>query len=122
MVASDAAGNVTTVTRTVQVDRTLYVSTFGNTNPAGLNGTGSRNDILRFNGSWFRFKYMAMQPFPLPVGVQVDGISRESDTVFYVSLADDLATGTGLSDFKLWNTATNAVFPSGTVVQDEDIL
>jgi hypothetical protein len=88
----------------------LYFSTTGNTNPAGVGGTADDADIYFFNTSTTSFSRsidVTAISNPLPTGANVDGFKRVNATQFYMSF-----TG----------TVTIALPGPDLTVQDEDVV
>jgi len=104
--AKDAAGNWGANSTTVLViAKSLYFSTFGNTNPPNIAGTADDADIYFWNGSAFsRVIDVTTAPYSLPSGANVDGFDRVDATHFYMSFTADTA------------------LPGIGTVQDEDVV
>lgn len=110
--AKDAAGNwnntLPYASTVLVINRSLYFSTSGNTNPPGVAGTADDADIYLYNGSVFsRATDVTAITNPLPSGANVDGFDRVDATHFYMSF-----TG-----------ATTIVLPGPDLTaEDEDIV
>lgn len=102
----DVAGNWSTnASTTFSVVRSLYFSTFGNTNPPGVAGTADDADVYRWAGSPFtRFVDVTAVVNPVPATANVDGLKVDTASHFWVSFAD------------------NTTLPVLGAVQDEDIV
>jgi hypothetical protein len=85
--AKDAAGNWGATSTTVLViNKSLYFSTAGNTNPPTVGGTADDADIYLWNGAAFsRAIDVTAVPYSLPSGANADGFDRVDATHFYMS-------------------------------------
>ncbi|CAN5455203.1 hypothetical protein BH10ACT6_BH10ACT6_13840 [soil metagenome] len=85
----DAAGNWSVTSSVVlQVRGPLSFSTFGNSLPAGVNGTADDADVYGWNGTVFsRVVDASAAPYGLPSSANVDGFDRVDATHFYVSFS-----------------------------------
>ncbi|MFN8465932.1 MAG: hypothetical protein U0X20_10290 [Caldilineaceae bacterium] len=82
----------------------FYFSTFGNSNPPGVNGTADDADIYFYNAAFSRAVDVTGITNPVPASANVDGLVRVDNTHFYLSFAD------------------NVTLPGVGTVQDEDIV
>ena len=102
--AKDAAGNWGDMSTTIlTIQKWLYLSTVGSTNPPGVSGTADDSDILLWNGTAYS-RLVDATTIGIPSNANVDGFDRVDDTHFYLSFSGD-TTITGLGS-----------------VQDEDIV
>jgi len=107
--AKDAAGNwnnsLPYASTVLVINKSLYFSTLGNTNPPGVGGTADAADIYLWNGTAFsRVLDASGTPYSLPGGTNVDGFDRVDATHFYMSFSAD------------------TTLPVIGAVQDEDIV
>ena len=77
------------ISTTLLVQRPLYLSTFGNTNPPGVGGTADDADIYSWDAvaapTYSRSIDVTAAPYSLPTGANVDGFDRVDATHFYMS-------------------------------------
>lgn len=88
----DGAGNIASATTTLVVTRPLRLSTVGNTNPPGVNGTADDADIYSWSGTAFsRTLDLSAAPYSVPLTANVDGYVNAPavGTAFCVSFAAD---------------------------------
>ena len=108
--AKDAAGNWSTFATTILViNKSLYFSTAGTTNPPGVGGTADDADIYLWNGiAYSRVIDASTPPYSIPASggnnANVDGFERVDLTHFYMSFS-----------------GTTSLPGIGTV-QDEDVV
>jgi hypothetical protein len=120
--AQDASGNWGAMsTGSLVIEKSLYFSTFGNTNPPGVGGTADDADIYLWNGSAFsRVVDASAAPYSLPSGANVDGFDRVDATHFYMSFSANSTTVPGLGtvadeDVVYYNNGTWSLFFDGSV-------
>ena len=119
--AKDAAGNWGTTSSTVLViAKTLYFSTFGNSNPPGVGGTADDADIYFWNGTAFS-RVIDASTIGVPASgnaANVDGFDRIDANHFYVSFSGDVSLpGIGTvqdEDIVYYNAGTWSVYFDGT--------
>lgn len=107
--ARDASGNwnntLPYASTVLTINRSLYFSTLGNTNPPGVAGTADDADIYLYNGTAFsRSIDVTAITNPLPSGANVDGFDRVDATHFYMSFNGSVT------------------LPGPLAVQDEDVV
>ena len=106
--AKDAAGNWGTTSTTILViNKSLYFSTVGNTNPPGVGGSADDADIYFWNGTAYS-RVLDASNLGIPASggnnANVDGFDRVDANHFYMSFSG------------------NTVLPVIGTVQDEDIV
>ncbi|MDO8361410.1 MAG: Ig-like domain-containing protein, partial [Actinomycetota bacterium] len=116
--ARDNAGNWSTISSAAfTVNRTLYFSTAGSSNPPGVAGTADDSDIYQANGATFS-RQVDLSTLGVPTSANVDGLKRVSNTDFYVSFADNTTiTGFGTvqdEDIVRYNAGVWSVYFDGT--------
>ena len=121
--AKDAAGNwnntLPYASTVLVINRSLYFSTVGNTNPPGVGGTADDADIYLWNGSVFsRVVDINTITGAITGSANVDGFDRVDATHFYMSFAAD-TTVPGLGtvqdeDIVYYNAGTWSVYFDGT--------
>jgi len=114
------AGGLPFVGQVYSVAKTLYFSTFGNTNPPGVAGTADDADIYLWNGAAFsRVIDASAAPYSLPTGANVDGFDRVDATHFYASFNGNVAVpGVGTvadEDVVYYNAGTWSLYYDGSV-------
>ena len=123
--ARDAAGNwgdPSLSTTILRIQKGLYFSTLGTSNPPGVSGTADDADIYLWNGSAYsRSIDVTAITNPLPNGANVDGFDRVDNTHFYLSFSGDVTIalpGPDLSvqdeDIVYYNAGAWSVYFDGT--------
>jgi hypothetical protein len=116
--AKDAAGNWGAMSTTILViQKSLYFSTLGNTNPPGVGGTADDADIYLWNGSAFS-RALDATTIGILANASVDGFDRVDATHFYMSFAGDTTLAGTLAvqdeDIVFYNAGTWSVYFDGT--------
>lgn len=121
--AKDASGNwnnsLPYASTVLTINRSLYFSTAGNTNPPGTGGTADDADIYLYNGSAFsRSIDVSTAPYGIPSGANVDGFDRIDATHFYMSFNGSVTlTGPGTvqdEDVVYYNAGTWSLYFDGS--------
>ena len=121
--AKDASGNWgTTSIGTLVINKSLYFSTLGNTNPPGVGGSADDADVYLWSApapsSFSRFVDVSAIAIPIPGGANVDGLDMVDATHFYVSFSGDTTLpGIGAvqdEDVVYYNAGTWSVYFDGT--------
>jgi hypothetical protein len=118
--ARDALGNSSSAARPLQVQRPLWFSTSGNTNPPGVGGTADDADIYSWSGTALgRTLDVSAAPYNVPTGANVDGFSRLDATHFYVSFTDAVTLpalgAVADEDVVFWNGSAWTMYFDGSV-------
>jgi len=120
--AKDASGNwnnsLPYASTVLTINRSLYFSTLGNTNPPNVAGTADDADIYLYNGTAFSRAFDATTA-GVPGGANVDGFDRVDNTHFYVSFSGDVtlpapAGAVQDEDIVYYNAGTWSVYFNGT--------
>jgi hypothetical protein len=121
--AKDASGNWGPMNSSgvLVINKSLYFSTLGNTNPPGVGGSADDADIYLWNGVtsvFSRIVDVTAMPAPIPGVANVDGLDVVNATQFYVSFsADTTLPGIGAvqdEDVVHYNSGTWSVYFDGT--------
>lgn len=119
----DASGNWGPLNSagTLVINKSLYFSTLGNTNPPNVGGTADDADIYLWNAPtaiFTRFVDVSTIPSPIPSGANVDGLDLTDVSHFYVSFtADTTLPGLGAvqdEDVLFYSAGTWSVYFDGT--------
>jgi hypothetical protein len=97
----------------------LYLSTFGNSNPPGVAGTADDADVYGWDGSsYVRSVDLSAAPYNVPLAANVDGLSRVDATHFYLSFSNDttlpVVGAVQDEDVVFWNAGTWSLYFDGT--------
>ena len=120
--AKDAAGNWGAMSTTVLViNKSLYFSTVGNSNPPGVGGTADDADIYLWNSTAFS-RVVDASTIGVPASggnnANVDGFDRVDANHFYMSFSGDTSLpGIGAvqdEDIVYYNAGTWSVYFDGT--------
>lgn len=120
--AKDGAGNWGTMSTTILViTKSVYFSTFGNSNPPGVGGSADDADIYLWNGAAFS-RVLDVSNIGVPASgggnANVDGFDRVDANHFYLSFSGDTTLpGIGSvqdEDIVYYNAGTWSVFFDGT--------
>jgi hypothetical protein len=120
--ARDTSGNWgATSTGTLVIQKSLYFSTLGNTNPPGVAGSADDADVYLWNApasTFSRYIDVSAIASPIPGGANVDGLDMVDATHFYVSFSGDTTLpGIGAiqdEDVVYYNAGTWSVYFDGT--------